>query len=193
MAMVFFAIVAFNPDIGFSAGKGGGKPPKYLGLSITGQTIPYATGDDGDLQKGVPWPDPRFTDNGDGTVTDKLTGLIWMKNANAFGIITYVEALTAANTLSSGMADLTDGSQAGDWRLPNLRELHSLVNYGSQSPALPPDHPFTNVQSVFYWSSTAMAQAPLTTRWTLRFVFGDVQYTWIETVYPVWCVRNALP
>ena len=48
----------------------------------TGQTTGYATGDDGALQKGVAWPNPRFTDNGDGTVTDNLTGLIWLKNAN---------------------------------------------------------------------------------------------------------------
>ena len=48
----------------------------------TGQTTSYATGDDGDLEKGLAWPNPRFTDNEDGTVTDNLTGLIWLKNAN---------------------------------------------------------------------------------------------------------------
>jgi len=52
----------------------------------TGQTTSYATGDDGDLQRGIPWPNPRFTDNEDGTVTDNLTGLIWLKDANCFGI-----------------------------------------------------------------------------------------------------------
>ena len=36
-------------------------------------------------KKGVAWPNPRFTDNGNGTVTDNLTGLIWLKNANCFG------------------------------------------------------------------------------------------------------------
>ncbi len=40
----------------------------------TGQTTSYRTGDDGDLEKGVAWPDTRFTDNGNGTVTDNLTG-----------------------------------------------------------------------------------------------------------------------
>jgi hypothetical protein len=48
----------------------------------TGQTTSYATGDEGGLQKGVSWPSPRFTDNGDGTVTDNLTELIWLQNAN---------------------------------------------------------------------------------------------------------------
>jgi len=42
----------------------------------TGQTWTYAPGDDADLLKGVEWPVPRFTDNGDGTVKDNLTGLI---------------------------------------------------------------------------------------------------------------------
>ncbi len=52
----------------------------------TGQTTSYATGDDGILQKGVVWPIPRFKDNNNGTVTDNLTGLIWLKNANCFGV-----------------------------------------------------------------------------------------------------------
>ena len=60
----------------------------------------YATGDDGALHKGVASPTPRFTDNNNGTVTDNLTGLIWMKNANAFGLKTWAEALTIANSLA---------------------------------------------------------------------------------------------
>jgi hypothetical protein len=51
----------------------------------TGQTASYAAGDDGDIQAGVPWPVPRFTDNGNGTVRDNLTGLIWLKNASCLG------------------------------------------------------------------------------------------------------------
>jgi hypothetical protein len=43
------------------------------------------TGQDGELQKGAALPSPRFTDNGDGTVTDNLTGLIWLKNADCWG------------------------------------------------------------------------------------------------------------
>ena len=48
----------------------------------TGQTATYAAEDDGAIRAGVPLPSPRFTDNSDGTVTDNLTGLIWLKNAN---------------------------------------------------------------------------------------------------------------
>ena len=39
-------------------------------LPQTGQTTSYAAGDAGDLQTGLPWPEPRFTDNANGTVTD---------------------------------------------------------------------------------------------------------------------------
>jgi hypothetical protein len=96
---------------------------KYAPVPKTGQTATYGTRDDGALQKGVAWPAPRFTDNNNGTVTDNLTGLIWTKNANAFGTKTWNEALNHANNLESGDAGLTDGSQAGDWRLPNRRDI----------------------------------------------------------------------
>ena len=59
------------------------------------------TGQDGELQRGMAWPTPRFTDNGDGTVLDNLTGLLWLKNANCFGRPrTWQEALDAANNLA---------------------------------------------------------------------------------------------
>ncbi len=50
---------------------------RVIELPRTGQTDRHATGDDGDLEKGVAWPTPRFMDNGNGTITDNLTGLMW--------------------------------------------------------------------------------------------------------------------
>src|SRR5882724_3408899 len=95
------------------------------------------TGQDGDVQAGVPWPTPRFTDNLDGTVTDNLTGLIWLQHANCFGIQTWTNALSAANTLhDTGTPDttddcgLSDGSKPGDWYLPNVKQLYSLIDSG---------------------------------------------------------------
>jgi hypothetical protein len=64
---------------------GGWVPPalaKNAFVEVTGQTASFADGDDGDIQAGVPFPIPRFTDQGDGTVKDNLTHLIWLKNAN---------------------------------------------------------------------------------------------------------------
>jgi hypothetical protein len=116
----------------------------------TGQTRSYAAGDDGDIQAGVAWPDPRFIDSGGGTVTDKLTGLEWTKDANAAArIMTWQEALNYVKTLNTGGHN--------DWRLPNINELESLVNAGRSNPALPLNYPFSNVQSDGCWSSTSVA------------------------------------
>jgi hypothetical protein len=166
----------------------------------TGQTESYATGDDGDLEKGVAWPSSRFTDNGDGTVTDNLTGLIWLKNANCFGIRTWAQALADANGLGAGYCGLVDGSSAGDWRLPNIRELQSLVHYGVLSPAVPntagtgkwmEGDPFTSVQSDGYWSSTSIADDP-DYAWVVFLFGGGVYFGGPKTnTYYVWPVRGG--
>ncbi len=130
-----------------------------------GAVIPCdGTGQDGDKRAGAPWPSPRFTDNGNGTVSDDLTGLIWLKDADCTdtvggiardgGPIDWASALAWCNRLSSGKCGLTDNSAAGDWRLPNIVELRSLVDYSRHDPALPAGHPFVNVRSIWYWSST---------------------------------------
>jgi hypothetical protein len=129
----------------------------------TGQTTKYATGDDGDYEKGVAWPNPRFTDNGDQTVTDNLTGLMWAKNANLFGTKTWAEAINACEILELG----ANGCNLyTDWRLPNRRELFSLIHDGFYDPAVPntagtgewtDGDPFDNVRLNPYWSSTTLA------------------------------------
>jgi len=116
----------------------------------TGQTVSYRTGDDGDLERGVAWPNPRFIDQGDGTVRDNLTGLIWLKEADCFGMPPWGQALSFANGLASGQCWLSDGSHAGDWRLPNREELESLIDFSQHDPALPAGHPFSNVRSYLY-------------------------------------------
>jgi hypothetical protein len=164
--------------------------PSMKVVPKTGQTTSYGARDDGALKKGVTCATPRFTDNGNGTVTDNLTRLIWMKNANAFGTKNWANALTTANTLASGSADLMDGSQAGDWRLPNVRELQSLVDYRRVNPALPADHPFTNVQSSNYWSSATSASRT-TSAWLVEFLVGETFDTGKSSAYYVWCVRGG--
>jgi hypothetical protein len=169
--------------------------PSMKVVPKTGQTATYGPRDDGQLQKGVPSPAPRFTDNGNGTVTDNLTRLIWMQNASdvgavGFGQKTWDDALTAANSLKSGDAGLTDGSQAGDWRLPNLRELQSLIDYGRSGPALPPDHPFTGVQSAYYWLSTTVAD-PTTAAWYMSFTSGSLNGGARSNTFYVLCVRGG--
>ena len=101
-----------------------------LDLPRTGQTLCYdatgaeisctGTGQDGELQLGIEWPNPRF-DAAGGCVTDNLTGLMWVASPTITHT-TWQGALDYANSL-----DLC-GYQ--DWRLPNVNELLSLVNTG---------------------------------------------------------------
>jgi hypothetical protein len=144
----------------------------------TGQTTSYAAGDDGALQKGVAWPVPRFTDNSNGTITDNLTRLIWLKNANCPNLgrgraqaLADVASLNTNGTMNGNDCGDTSngGSHETDWRLPNIRELFSLFDFGFQ-PA--PTDIFTGFltgpgQST-YWSSTANAFDP-TLAWVVDF------------------------
>ena len=167
---------------------------KYAPVPKTGQTTSYTTPpvDDGGLKMGVAWPTPRFTNNNNGTVTDNLTGLIWMQNANAFvDRKTWAEALSLAATVANGIGGLTDGSKPGEWRLPNLRELQSLVDYGRVNPALPDNFPFTGVQD-YYWSSTTNIWYNASA-WDVAIgVDGGAQgYDKTLAADFVWCVRGG--
>ncbi len=173
----------------------------------TGQTTSYATGDDGHLQKGVALPNPRFTDNGDGTVTDNLTGLIWLENADcAAATMDWEDALDFANTLAdgsvthnSGDCGLSDLSAEGAWRLPNVRELQSLVHYGVTGPVVPntagtgkwtAGDPFSGVQSSSYWSSTTRA-SHTGYAWIVFMTNGNVSLDFKTFSRRVWPVRGG--
>ena len=186
------------------------------GVPKTGQTRCYAatwpvaeipcagTGQDGELQKGIAWPAPRFTDNMNGTVVDNLTGLVWLKNADCLnGVRTRDEALKFANSLYDGYGlpaalldcGLSDGSTAGQWRLPNRFELESLLDLSQAGPALPPGHPFINVRNNCYWTSSFHSfYYTLRVGWTVHFSSGDViPRSWVleeERSY-VWPVRDG--
>jgi hypothetical protein len=126
----------------------------------TGQSESYGGGDDGDLEKGVNWPDPRFTDNGDGTVTDHLTGLMWLQDVHCMPIADWAPALANIGTdLNSGddfdCYNYTAGTY-DDWRMPNRWELESLLDLGEYNRALPDGHPFYSVTGTF-WTSTPYA------------------------------------
>jgi hypothetical protein len=166
------------------------------GVPGTGQTVSYGTGDDGAYQLGCrPAVAPQsgyggaynrgFTDNGDGTVTDNLTGLIWLKDAS-----NWTTALSAANGLADGTCGLSDSSSAGDWRLPNVHELTSLIDPGQVAPALPVGHPFTGVQSDVYWSSTTYANIT-SSAWFVGLNFGSVSDVNKSYAYYVWPVRGG--
>jgi hypothetical protein len=175
----------------------------------TGQTTSYAPGDDGALRKGVVWPNPRFITGTTGVVTDTLTELIWLKNANCTtffsgdstgqNIRSWANAITAANSLANGYCGLTDDSVTGDWRLPNVREMQSLVHVDFSTPAVPntagtgqwtEGNPFTGVQPFYYWTSTTYAFYPSNALY-VDLTAGNVNSDNKTWSYYVWPVRGG--
>ncbi|MBF0345517.1 MAG: DUF1566 domain-containing protein [Nitrospirae bacterium] len=158
----------------------------------TGQITSYAAGDDGALKKGVAWPDPRFTLNSAQTVTDTLTGLVWTRDAgtptvgsctgeamNWQGTLNYVKCLNTASYLGYS-----------DWRLPNRKELFSLLDHGAFNPPIPSGSLFSNVQSSYYWSSTSYALST-SIAWVVRMDVGSVLVIDKSNGYYVWPVRSG--
>ena len=125
------------------------------GPSKTRQTTKYKTGDDGDLEKGYPASGARFVDNGDGTITDNATGLMWVKDSGAIG----GDWGTAGNPSSKTWDDAIDLCNAldyaghTDWRMPNRIELLSLIHHGKGAAPLMDENFFVMV-SAEYWTST---------------------------------------
>jgi hypothetical protein len=148
-----------------------GSPNPSTKLLATGQTTPFqaakndgivgpvAVNDDGTLKLGIP---PRYADQGDGTVRDLNTGLLWEKKVEGSGCLHCVhdEAYRWSVSSEDGSQDniwdwldaLNASNFAGhnDWRIPNVRELHSIVHYGVARPAL---DPVFGPSAVAYWSS----------------------------------------
>ncbi len=118
----------------------------------------------------------RFVDNGDGTVTDTVTNLMWTKNANPFGRLDWQDAISRCRSFSI--------SGIGGWRLPSSDELVIL------SHAMKGGHPFTGVQSSYYWTSAPNADRT-DFAWSVSMLNGSVG-THHETVpSPVWPVRSG--
>ncbi|HWE48456.1 MAG TPA: DUF1566 domain-containing protein [Bryobacteraceae bacterium] len=147
---------------------------------------------------GSPAGTRRFTDNRDGTVTDSNTGLIWLKNAGCFDPANWADALAKVNALATGGCGLSDGSTAGQWRLPNTNELESMVDVSASNPALTPGNPFTGVSLSIYWSSTSYfgGQAGSPSAWAIQFSDGryinDSVSNSKQTAFnQVWAVRDS--
>jgi hypothetical protein len=153
----------------------------------TGQTNSYAIKDDGAYQKGVALPNPRFTVGASGEATncvaDNLTGLMWARNANIGGVKTWTNAVTYCESLDYGGQT--------DWRLPNAKELFSLIDLGRFNPSLPVGHPFTGVQTgLYYWSSSTCADNTAFA-WCVHFyTFGVTYVVKTDSIY-VWPVRGG--
>lgn len=202
---------------GVSAIQAADLPKVYVDLT-SDQTIAgkKSFSDQVTLGNGVKFPDNsvlttakmdcmgRYEDNGDGTVSDCRSGLIWLKNANCNDATYWQNAKTWTAALKDGLCGLTDGSAAGDWRLPTKAELMAMVasgkKQGFRDPALTNStgtakwsegDPFTNVIYRPYWSSSPHAIAT-NNAWRVRMGDGIADYEIfnIDFTY-VWPVRSG--
>jgi hypothetical protein len=114
-------------------------------------------------------------------VLDKETGLVWERSPSTT-TMTWVGAVIYAYELSLGGRN--------GWRLPTVEELESLVDPTQSNPSLPSGHPFQNVQSSHFWSSTTFAGDP-DAAWDVRFLDGGVGAGGKSGSSRVWCVRGG--
>ena len=169
-------------------------------LPDTGQTVHYSTapGDDSDHNPSV--IQPSYKDNGNGTVTDNITGLMWKKCSEGQTNDAACSG-TAATFPWSGLPNPTAIEQCenlifagfSDWRLPNIKELMSIADYGAAAaPRINAVFPNTQALSAdYYWSSTY--SVPQTGNiWCVGFNTGYVFNGWFSNSGFVRCVRGGL-
>ena len=121
----------------------------------------------------------RFTDNGDGTVRDNTSGLIWLKDAGCVWGGAFGDAWLGTDSLRSGWCGLSDGSSEGDWRMPTREEWKHFVCPQYNDPAMcnavgtgpwTEGDPFIDVRSEFYW--TTESQGPFN-QWAIDLLTGN--------------------
>lgn len=110
--------------------------------------------------QGTSQPEPVFVDNGDGTLTDNTTGLIWQQTAFE-DTLSWEGALDYCNGL--------DFAGNSDWRLPNIKELESIADVSRFDPAY--YSAFADTEPIATWSATTYADSA-TYAWLLDFYFA---------------------
>ncbi len=169
-------------------------PARAYTLPDTGQTLCFddSTASIVCLSRGKPFsaqdgnfrgPQPKFTDNGNGTATDTFTGLIWQIDANTSGIEgkSWEDAGNTCSGLNLG---------GTGWRLPTQQELLSTVNLGVWPTT---SLPGPQADAAPYWSSTPVAGSA-TDAWGVDFSTGKSERYAQTDSYSVRCVKgSALP
>lgn len=112
---------------------------------------------------------------------DKETGLVWEKSPDTTARTWYEAKIYCYQKEVGGRKG---------WRLPTVEELASLVDTTQSNPTLPSGHPFVNVQSSPYWSSTTYA-TDTSRAWHVGMLSGYVDYSVKGTYSFVWCVRGG--
>jgi len=144
---------------------------------------------DAALGMGTSVPEPRFAPLGDDLVRDRLTSLCWPLDLSAFPYpVSWSEGLQIVDELNR------DGFLGrNDWRMPNRRELRSLIWHSARNPALPPDHPFRGLQLTWYWTSTSSAMHPRYA-WYIHLEGGRMFWGRKDQFFMLWpvCSRSAV-
>jgi len=131
-----------------------------------------------------------FTNNGDGTISDKVTGLMWQMTPAAVTYNWYEASGTYDATYNPTSTDVCRNlTLAGytDWRLPERSELLSIVDYGSANPALDTTY-FPDSSTYDYWVNTSYSTSDA---WDVQFADGGVTTTSKTTGKHVQCVRGT--
>jgi hypothetical protein len=141
------------------------------------------TGQDGDVRAGRRL---RYQDNGNGTITDRVTGLIWEKLSMDGSVHDVKNTYQWHTAFSTHIDGLNAAHFAGhhDWRLPNVKELESLIDYETFNPAVASAFNTNCTSSCTvltcsctgrygYWSSSSFANGP-SIAWSVSFGFGNV-------------------
>lgn len=152
---------------------------------LGGSSVPCSgTGQDGETQTGRPL---IYVDNGDGTISDPNTGLMWEKLSDDGSIHDFNDVFTWDDARAVKIASLNASNFAGyrDWRLPNVKELISIVNYENNAPAISSEFnaecspgcsalTCSCTSLAAYWTSTSYVNgAGYSTDWSWFVVFGS--------------------
>ena len=161
---------------------GGGRI--YRGMKANSYMVWPVAGSQPDEQL----PPNRFVTSQQRTAQDRLTNRVWLKpQGSVQRTVSWEKALAAIDVLNAQK----EGGHA-DWRLPNIRELESLVDLNRHSPALPADHPFEDIAEG-YWSATTSAYEKRYA-WVLYPRDGAVGVGYKRlTDFCVWAIRRDMP
>jgi hypothetical protein len=224
-------LAACQSDLATCRAQAGGQ------LLASGQTTSYVLNDDGAIKAGAAL---SYTDNGDGTITDNNTGLMWEKKVmldftqnrdnphdadNCYQWSGYCDdsdeecgtcldcsicknCSVSDATVYQWVAELNAANFAGhnDWRIPNVRELQSILDYGHFSPIVAPAFNGAScgtsctdmtspacscTQGESYWSSTTSAYDAIDA-WSVSFYDGSNLDDWKSNCNHVRAVRGGL-
>ena len=167
--------------------------PLFLAMLLTLTAVSPVLAQTGRTETEVPSTTPasRFHDNGDATVTDQSTGLMWARCPEGLSGSACADGTVANFTWEAALIRARDSSLAGytDWRLPNIKELSSIVEERCSNPHINLAV-FPNTPASFFWSASPEANSSYEA-WSVRFYNGYASNGYRYAGYHVRLVRSG--